>query len=79
MEVSKSWLKDKLKVGFSGDGTGFRLIKDGYVVWNDSNKSYTKNELVDKIYSIQQSYDFDEIVLHGGDVKRIDLNEEDNN
>ena len=52
MEVSKSWLKDKLKVGFSGDGTGFRLIKDGYVVWNDSNKSYTKNELVDKIYSI---------------------------
>ncbi len=76
MNITKDWLQDNLKTGYGTSGTGFRLAihpedGPGQIVWNDMRADYNKKELIRKVYNVQEEVEFDEIILHGEDIRRV--------
>lgn len=62
-KLTKTWLKNNLKTGPNYYGCGFELRKNGEIIKKTGNY-YSKKDIVEKIYRIQNEKDFDEIVLH---------------
>jgi len=64
MHITKTWLRKNLKTGPNHYGCGFILWKNGEVSENRRSYAYTKKELIDKIYDLQDKIEFDSISLH---------------
>lgn len=80
MQITKQWLQDNLKTDYSTSGTGFRLVfhtqgQGSKIVWNEVTAEHNKTELVQRIYDLQNKVRFDEIILHGDEIKRIEVPE----